>query len=235
MNLLPGRIAEPKFRRDNAFTLIEVVLAVAIFAIAAVSGLALFSGLIKNAGYIRDRDGAIRLSGALDDVLRDQQIQDVYNWLKNQTPLYAYTYLGSTSPGSDGEPVPQVSPDFIQGGLTLRLVPVLRPNDTTTDSKQAVNNLRLTAEMPARQGALYRVKLLFSNANYVLNPNTGQVPSIQDLPSTLDSYLSNWGQAKLVVSAEFYPVQSINTQWPIAGLLPVHVCTITYIVQKDDN
>lgn len=214
MNSLPGNHSGSMNRSDKAFTLIEVVLAIAVFTLAAVTGLALFGGLVKNSGYIRQRDNAIRLNGALDDVLRNQSIDQIFSWLgsgsagaTNSIPVYAYTYMASATQNSpDGLPLPLTAPDLSKGTADVRLVPSLRSG---TDS-------RLALELPAVQGGLYRVQLTVSNINN---------------SSTLPSDYTSYQQGSLAIYAQFYLISSTSQLFQPGKLTPIHTCTISYLTQ----
>jgi hypothetical protein len=191
-----------------------VVLAIAVFTLAAVSGLALFGGLVRSSGYIRQRDNAIRLNGALDDVLRSQSISQIFNWVgsgssgaTNSVPVYAYTYIASvTQTTPDGLPQPLASPDLSKGSSNICLVPSLRSG---TDA-------RLALELPAIQGGLYRVRLTVANINSIL---------------TLPSDYASYQEGSLAIYAEFYPVSGTGQLFAPGKTTPIHTCTISYITQ----
>lgn len=186
----------------RAFTLIEVVLAVGIFSIAAVSGIAMFAGLIKNAGYIRERDNAIRLSGALDDVLLSQNMDKITEWLDNNTPLFAYTFLANASNSMQ----PAAGTDYSSGSGSVRLVPSLRP----------LGDAALTNELRAIQGSMYRVVLSRSKADLSqLNPSAAYIVVLAQFypyPSA--------NPQQTIELAKLMPVHSVTMTYLVKTSLP---------------
>jgi prepilin-type N-terminal cleavage/methylation domain-containing protein len=210
----PGRRFTPpeNSRRVRAFTLIEVVLAVAVFTIAAIAGLAMFGSLVKNAGYVRNRDNAIRLNGALEDVIKNEDLDQILQWYKNQgnVRVYAYTYLASAL---DGKPVTPSSDSWSAGSSSVYLMPSVRDSQDT----------ELNTELAAKYGPLFRIKFKISSAN----------PVGQDVIDALDpNNLAAYNEATLVVFVQFYQVPANNAAFPAVSDLPTHVCTLTYVTRQ---
>lgn len=76
-------------RSSAGFSLIEVVVAVGIFAIAIVSVIGLLGPINKSVADVRDFDDASRVVAALQGELQRAGFSNVANFIDNNTSLYA--------------------------------------------------------------------------------------------------------------------------------------------------
>ena len=74
----------PKNTR-GAFTLVEVMLAVGVMAIAISSMIGLLSAITANINQIRQQNKAVTLVANVDTILKEKNFDTVYQWVLNPT------------------------------------------------------------------------------------------------------------------------------------------------------
>ena len=74
----------PKNRR-GAFTLVEVMLAVGVMAIAISSMIGLLSAITANINQIRQQNKAVTLVANVETILKEKNFDTVYQWVLNPT------------------------------------------------------------------------------------------------------------------------------------------------------
>jgi prepilin-type N-terminal cleavage/methylation domain-containing protein len=192
----------PRAGGRNGFSLPEVVLALGVFAFAAVASLGMLGSSLKGMQAANERDTAIRLTGALEDQLRSVSLDVVYDWVTNGTAVFVYQYRAVGGNGVNAED-PLTSRDPSEADS--QLIPRLRD----------VNDTDLTSELASQEGPLYRVNFEVSQANPVDAAN---------LPADMADY----DEAVFAVKVNFYPVPNV-TVVPAATVPPSHTGTFTYL------
>jgi len=189
------RFPQRKFR---GFSLVEVVMSLAIFSLVMVSSLSIFGVLLSDVSTVSQRDDAVGLTSALDNTLENVDLPTVYNWVKNGTTVYGYHYRGQITANEDGDPAPALATS----------------DYTLTPALKASGDTNLTPELSARKGPLYQIVFNVSQANPVVSTN---------LPSDSTSY----SEDILAVKASFYVVPNTSTL-ANTNLPPLHTITVTY-------
>jgi len=201
---------QPSFAR--AFTLVEVVLAIGIFSFAGIGMVAVLYNILTNTASIAARDDALRLNGALEDVLQSQSFTNVFQWYQSQMPVYAYTFLASAPTGTTNSPTPAPTGSSASAGST---------NNILVPSIRAAGDSHLSGELAMVQGPVYLVTFQLSPAN--------PLSETTNMPSSAAGYTN---ADVMALTARFYvapppsptgTISAVSTNKP-----PIHTCTVTF-------
>ena len=186
----------------SGFTLVEILLAMMVFAIAISTILALLARAMETADEILLKNEAIDLGSALESYLTEQPFEDVYGIVADSSKgfVYAFQYAGELDPNDTSD---TLAPHSIEAdskvGQDYTITPAIREPDAG----------QLAAEEAVRQGRLYRVELTVSEAN----PFGTTLPSNPNADSDSDG-MPDYESAVLVIQAEFYPIPVIGFDPP---------------------
>ena len=190
---------------SKGFTLVEILLAMFVFAIAISTIIALLARSIETADEILLKDEAINLSSALDAYMTELPFVDAYNMIRTSQPVYAYQYRGipgDTRSNGTLEPFDGIVADSSIGEDYI-ITPAIRDPDTET--------AEIIEEMSARDGRLFYVGLSKSPAN----PFAAQNGGVGTLPAE-----PAYDSAVLVIFAEFFVAPAPGWE-PPAELDPI--------------
>lgn len=181
--------SKSEIRRFNhlirGFSLVEVVLAVGIFAFALVSILYLFGGLMDNASALAKRREALAMSESLRNFLNFRSV---------------------TNSGADWEKAYQLVFDGADAGLYGMAAKWNVTNGAPDPTSKEItflwstNTGDISTWEPARMGPLYRVKLELATSN---NPTNSLPPSAVNYPYPL-----------IVARATFFTVGRVGGSLP---------------------
>jgi len=88
------------FRSKAAFSLVEVLIAVGIIALALIPMIGLLGAIMGNARETATQNEALQTLPSLNDFLQRQGFTTVYGWAatpSTQPAVFAYTYLDNTT------------------------------------------------------------------------------------------------------------------------------------------
>jgi prepilin-type N-terminal cleavage/methylation domain-containing protein len=114
-------------RLRSGFSLVEVVVAVGIFAVAIVGVIGLFGPTTKNVAAVADADASTRAVGAIQLYLKEQGFANTQTLIKNGTLYYASR--GGDKVGPYDEKTFPHSENFF--GFTLMRNTGLSPSETS--------------------------------------------------------------------------------------------------------
>lgn len=90
----------PLKNKRSAFTLVEVMLAVGVMAIAISSMIGLLSAITANINQIRQQSKAVALISNIETTLKEKNFDTVYQWVLNPTePHVIYFWDEYQNPG----------------------------------------------------------------------------------------------------------------------------------------
>ena len=94
----------PLKNKRSAFTLVEVMLAVGVMAIAISSMIGLLSAITANINQIRQQSKAVALISNIETTLKEKNFDTVYQWVLNPTePHVIYFWDEYQNPDDPGE------------------------------------------------------------------------------------------------------------------------------------
>ena len=205
-SLRTGRV-----RSRRGFTLVEVVLALGVFAILIVGCIGLLSLSSSTLRDVVTRDEAIHLTSALKQHLNQLSFDAAYKLVgnpnnPNPNDLYICSFRaqaqGTTNP--DGTPL-GYSGTARSAGEAYVVLPTVR---------EAQDALLKSNDLPAREGRIFRVKLSLSASN----------PVITQLPVASADY----HEAVLTIQAKFFPLNGSDPQGTNAQI-PSQTCTLAVL------
>ncbi len=191
----------------GGYTLVEILLAMLVFAIAITTILALLARSIEQVNRIVLKDEAMRLSGAVEEYMRAQPFNTAYGLLASGQVLNAFNYRAA----------PVTSGSGTEGNLPTRNPPEDRSGIMGTDywvvpgvSSLPPGDSSLVNFFRAREGRWFKVRLTLSGTNPIADPAL--------MPANPDTY----PHAVVVIYAEFYAVSNpaVVTPWT-QGMTPV--------------
>jgi prepilin-type N-terminal cleavage/methylation domain-containing protein len=201
---LPG--LSQKARKDRAFTLVEVVLALGVFAILIIGCIALLSLSSNSLRDVVTRDEAIHLTTALKQHLNHLSFAASYKLVRDKSVLYVCTYRAKSSgTQTDGTPTGYTG-NGRNAGEAYVVVPTVR------DAQDA---LLKSNDLPSREGRIFRVKLSPSLSNPTLEST---------LPADADTYT----ESVITVKAQFFPMNGEDPSGPNASV-PSQTCTLAVL------
>ncbi len=114
--------------RKNAFTLVEVVLAVGVISLSLLVLAAFLTRSTRNLVKIHSQDQAEALAGRLDGFLRDKDFHTVYSWVaeNSRKVLIFYTYRPDANLGDEESTVRESDYPGLQDELSRSIGPVLK-------------------------------------------------------------------------------------------------------------
>lgn len=193
--------------RNRAFTLVEVVLALGVFAILIVGCIALLSLSSNSLRDVVTRDEAVHLTSALKQHLNQLSFDTTYKMVYDKSAVYVCTYRaqpqGTTN--ADGTPI-RYSGSARNSGEGYVVVPTVR---------EAQDLLLKSNDLPSREGRIFRVKLSPSSTN--------PVPAAS-LPSTAATYT----ESILTVQAQFFPLNGDDPANSNVSV-PSQTCTLAVL------
>lgn len=171
----------------GGFTLVEILLAMMVFAIAITTILALLARTIESVGEVVLKDEAMRLCPALEAKLRSMPFDEVYNLVQptvgtsSKAAIYAYFYRGKpNTTRSDGSLVPETDGRGTPG-----------VDFVVTPGVRLIGGSELKEDIAAKNGTVFRVNLEVPD----------QFATVPFPAGNPDAYNS----AVIVLYAEFYP------------------------------
>ena len=106
----PNRLRIKRRDKKNAFSLIEVVLAVGIFSLALIALLGLLGSTQQSVNNVVEQTRGISVMSKVNAYLQSQDFTTVYNWVAGGTTqvVYVYSYRADLSRkrDDDGSPIP---------------------------------------------------------------------------------------------------------------------------------
>jgi prepilin-type N-terminal cleavage/methylation domain-containing protein len=187
------------FQRRAGFTLVEVLLAMLVFAIAITTILALLARSIESVNQIVLKDEAMRLSGAVEEYMRGQPFNTSYGLVGAGRVLHTFNYRAApvtSGSGSEGN-LPTRSPPEDRSGIMGKDYWVVPGVSSLPDGDST-----LTGFFRAREGRWFKVRLTLSASNPI------------PLPANMPPNPDNYPHAVVVIYAEFYPVSNPNIPTP---------------------
>jgi type II secretory pathway pseudopilin PulG len=100
--------------KEDAFSLVEVVVAVGVFAIAVVAVIGMLVPINQSIANVQDGDDASRVAQVIQSELQKASFSSVQGFIKNGTVLYANKAGSIVAPDAD----PKWDADGV-GGVTL--------------------------------------------------------------------------------------------------------------------
>jgi len=115
-------------RRKNAFTLLEVVLAVGVISLTLLVLVAFLARSARQLTEIQTQDQAEALAGRLDAFLRDKDFNTLYSWVaeNSQKVLFFYTYQPDDNPEGKESTLREFAYAGLQDELSRSTGPVLK-------------------------------------------------------------------------------------------------------------
>lgn len=194
----------PGSGRNRAFTLVEVVLALGVFAVLIVGCIALLSLSSNNLRDVVTRDEAVHLTSALKQHLNQLNFDTAYKLVRDNSAVYVCSYRAqSQGTNPDGTPT-RYAGTARSAGEAYVVVPTVR---------EAQDVLLKSNDLPSREGRIFRVKLGLS----VTNPVTA-------LPSSSSLYT----EGVLTVQAQFFSLNGDDPQNTNASA-PSQTCTLAVL------
>ena len=190
----------PMFRAVAGFTLVEVIVAIGIFATVAVSIVALVALGTDSVAENSDRSAAYRLVGALEQKLSAGGFKSVYESLRDdpEADFFLYTYAGHpTDMRDDGTAAPTAA----NGGAA---------RDFRVETGfRADGDAFLEEDLVASLGSVFRVKLA------VLPPEVGVDAADYELPE-----MNSYRHGALRLNSKFYvePAADVAGDRPLESL-----------------
>jgi len=140
-------------RDPRAFSLVEVTIALGVFAILLIGTAVILGSMLTSARRIVETDHALSSVGALNEWLRQREFSTVYRWTKDETELFLYSFRATTNlpsaEGSDHLFAVPASPNALSAGRDYLLHVALRP----------AGDPKMAAEIGSIEGRLYSVTL----------------------------------------------------------------------------
>ncbi len=148
-----------RLQRVSGFSLVEVCIALGVLALFMTGLMVILGAISSSSRQVIGMDHAVNALSTLGERLQEKKFSTVYNWVKEETPLYLYAYRAApslaTPEGDDSLSAPIAGGEATTAGLAYILRTVLRPEDDP----------HLDAELAAIEGRLYRVRLKVDPAN----------------------------------------------------------------------
>jgi prepilin-type N-terminal cleavage/methylation domain-containing protein len=195
----PVLISKGAVSSRKGFTLAELLLAMLVFAIAITTIIALLARSIETVDEVLVKDEAMRLSGALEEMLEREDFDTVYSWAVNwaanvgtskEIKVFSFNYRADPNgtPRTQDGSLPPVASRAGTVGEDYIIVPSHRRTVGSFVSKL------FQEELAALEGRLFYVR-------FSLSPNNPE-----PLAASSDAYPS----AVLVFYAEFFPVPNLD-------------------------
>jgi len=199
-------------RGNSGFTLVEVVLALGVFAILIVGCIGLLSLSSNSLRDVVTRDEAIHLTSALKQHLNRLSFDSAYQLVQQNKEVYVCSYRsrseGTTTAttNADGS-ITKYTGTNRNAGEAYVVVPTVR---------EAQDLLLQSNDIPSLEGRIFRVRLKVSNTN-----------PITTLPASSSAYT----EGVLTVQAQFFPLNGINpgAAPTSAGTAPSQTCTFAVL------
>ncbi len=181
----------------GAFSLLEVVLAIGVFAIAVTALLGLLAPALRSSGDVQDANSAEALISRLNAFLRSrpQAFATAYSWVAEGRSRVLLAYHCTADPhlqDEDGRSIPKA------GGTLFE--PVIRVLDSSPAGDLAV----LERELAYAVGAVFKVRIEGSS----LNPMVADEAGRSVLPAQIENYRE--GFLALAISVYGYRGRQID-------------------------
>ena len=208
-------------RRPAAFTLIEVVMSLAIVATVFVALVGLMGYALKTTRTVLAKDEVFKLASVLESSLLEEDFGQLYEDFvdpatdgERRSLALCYFYWGTPGPSTD--PVPPASR---AGAGGAEKIGVARRKSSVGGDFDA----RFDSESVALEGGVYWAELTLSDANpWAPDPGGGDPPTGRD---ELPSDPADYPEAILVLHCRFFEVGP-GAQLPEADARPIYATNI---------
>ncbi len=136
------------------FSLVEVVIALGVAITVLVPLVALIGSASTSTARVLTQDETLKLQGAVETKLGQTEFEEIYRWIREKQPLFAYLYRAREELRPDGTPL---ASDWENVTSLTHTASIAR----SVDEADAIH-----ADLPSLEGRLYRVDLTLSDRNF---------------------------------------------------------------------
>ncbi len=148
------RLSARRPRNVSGFSLVEVVLALSVAVTILLPLIALISSASNGASSVLKKDQLRKLEGAVAHKLDTTEFGEVYRWVREQQPLFVYSYQANEELRADGS---SQATEWDNQSTGTHIQTIAR----SIDDAVAMND-----DLPSIDGPLFRVDFKLSERNF---------------------------------------------------------------------